>query len=205
MKQMAITLIHEAVDAGARRHKACAVLGISCRTLRRWHAAQDLADQRQRPTPRDYAHALTPEEKAQILTVCNSPEHQSLPPSQIVPKRADEGIYIASESSFYRVLKAQGQLNRRGRAQPPRTVPQPTAWVATGPNQVWTWDITFLPSAIRGQQTAANGIRGSYYRRSGFGSHDSLQNGYPNYRFDYQLATKHFCIVTRYQATLAFI
>lgn len=151
MKQMAITLIHEAVDAGARRHKACAVLGISCRTLRRWHAAQDLADQRQRPTQRDYAHALTPEEKAQILTVCNSPEHQSLPPSQIVPKLADEGIYIASESSFYRVLKAQGQLNRRGRAQPPRTVPQPTAWVATGPNQVWTWDITFLPSAIRGQ------------------------------------------------------
>ena len=148
---MAIILIEEAVDAGARRYKACAVLGISCRTLRRWQATADLTDKRQQPTPCAYAHALTPEEKDQILDVCNSAEYQSLPPSQIVPRLADRGIYLASESSFYRVLKAHGQQNRRGRAQPPRIVMQPQSWVATGPNQIWTWDITFLPSAIRGQ------------------------------------------------------
>ena len=151
MKQMAIDLIEEAVAAGARRSKACEVLGISCRTLRRWQAAPDLADKRQQPAPCTYPHALTPEEKARILTVCNSAEYQSLPPSQIVPRLADQGIYIASESTMYRVLKEHGQQNLRGRAQPPRTVARPKAWLATKPNQLWSWDITFLPSAIRGQ------------------------------------------------------
>ncbi len=72
-----------------------------------------------------------------------SAAYQSLPPSQIEPKLADKGIYIASESSFYRVLRTHGQLNRRGRAQPPRQVPKPMSWVATAPNQVWSWDITY--------------------------------------------------------------
>ncbi len=148
---MAITLIDEAVHAGARCHKACEVIGITCRTLRRWRTDDTLVDRRQHPTVRQYPHALTDSEKAQILAVCNSAEHQSLPPSQIVPRLADKGIYIASESSFYRVLKAHGQVNRRGRAQPPRQVPAPKAWVATGPNQVWTWDITYMPSAVDGQ------------------------------------------------------
>ncbi|NYT66937.1 helix-turn-helix domain-containing protein, partial [Alcaligenaceae bacterium] len=120
MKQMAITLIDQAVGAGARDFKACEVLGISCRTLRRWRALTDLVDARQRPTARDYPHQLTEQEKAHILAVCNTPEHQSLPPSQIVPKLADQGIYVASESSFYRVLKVHGQLNRRGNSAAPK-------------------------------------------------------------------------------------
>ena len=102
-------------------------------------------------TKRVYAHALSEEERREILNVCNLPEHQSLPPTQIVPKLADKGIYIASESSFYRVLKAHGQLNHRGRTQQPRQVAKPTALAATAPNQVWSWDITYLPSAVRGQ------------------------------------------------------
>ncbi|HEN47669.1 MAG TPA: IS3 family transposase, partial [Mizugakiibacter sp.] len=150
MKQMAITLIDEAVLAGARCHKATEVLGISCRTLRRWRAAGDLTDGR-RGAPRTCPHALSGEEKAQILDVCNSPEYKSLPPSQIVPRLADQGIYMASESSFYRILKARGQDNHRGRAQAPRTVSKPTAWSATAPNQVWSWDITYLPTAVCGQ------------------------------------------------------
>ncbi|NYT66801.1 IS3 family transposase, partial [Alcaligenaceae bacterium] len=110
----------------------------------------DLVDARQRPTARDYPHQLTEQEKAHILAVCNTPEHQSLPPSQIVPKLADQGIYVASESSFYRVLKVHGQLNRRGNSAAPKPAKHPTTWVASGPNQVWSWDITFLPSAVRG-------------------------------------------------------
>ncbi|MFK4754908.1 IS3 family transposase, partial [Oceanobacter sp. wDCs-4] len=69
---------------------------------------------------------------------CNLQEYQSLPPSQIVPRLADKGIYLASESTFYRVLKKHQQLNHRGRAQSARTVPQPTSFTATGPNEVWT-------------------------------------------------------------------
>jgi transposase InsO family protein len=86
-----------------------------------------------------------------ILAVCNSPQYKSLPPSQIVPRLADKGAYIASEASFYRVLRAHGQNNHRGRARAARKVAKPRAWTATGPGEVWSWDITFLPTAVRGQ------------------------------------------------------
>lgn len=147
---MAITLIDEAVAAGARCFKACEVLGITCRTLRRWRAAPDLTDHR-KGALKHCPHALTEEEKQHLIEVCNQPDYASLPPSQIVPRLADEGIYLASESSFYRVLRAADQQHRRGRSQPPRTVAKPKAWAATAPNCVWSWDITYLPSAVRGQ------------------------------------------------------
>jgi len=73
------------------------------------------------------------------------------PPSQIVPSLADKGVYLASESSFYRVLKKHQQQNYRGRMKPPRKVPEPTSFTATGPNQVWSWDISYCASAVRGQ------------------------------------------------------
>jgi len=151
VKQMALTLIDEAVLAGARQSRACSAIGMSCRTLRRWRRAPMLEDQRKGAPRKPCTHALTPREKAAILAACNSREHQSLPPSQIVPRLADQGIYLASESSFYRVLREYGQAYRRGRAQPPRSVARPQAWVARAPLKVWSWDITFLPSRIRGQ------------------------------------------------------
>ena len=150
VKQMAITLIDEAVTAGARRHKACELLGISCRTLRRWRHATSLVDQR-KGAPRTCPHALSDQEKEAIVATCNQPEYQSLPPSQIVPRLADKGVWLASESSFYRVLADADQNHRRGRAKPPRNVTRPKALAATTPNQVWSWDITYLPTAVRGQ------------------------------------------------------
>src|SRR5690606_5612678 len=122
MKQMAITLIDEATAAGARQSKACAVLGLTCRTLRRWRAADSLVDRRKGAPRKPCRHALTADDKKDILAACNSPEYQSLPPSQIVPRLADKGLYLASESSFYRVLREHGQAppgavapNRPGR------------------------------------------------------------------------------------------
>lgn len=146
----AVVLIDEAVTAGARQHQACAILEISSRTYQRWTKAGDvLSDRRpvaQRPAP---ANKLSPEEREEILAVSNSPVFRSLPPSQIVPTLADEGRYLASESSFYRVLREADQQHHRGRCDEPRRKPLSTH-CAVGPNQVWCWDITWLPGPARG-------------------------------------------------------
>ena len=131
------------------------VLEIDVRTLRRWQRQQRderrLVDRRRdAAADRVPANKLSPEERERILAVCHDPDYQSLPPSQIVPRLADEGEYLASESTFYRVLREDGQQNRRGRARPPRQVPKPQGFKAEGPNQVYSWDITYLAAAIRG-------------------------------------------------------
>lgn len=147
---MAVDLIEEAVAAGARRQQACAVLQINVRTLQRWKK-DDLKDRRKvAAAKRVPSNKLSDEERQAILVTCNKPEFQSLPPSQIVPRLADHGQYIASESSFYRVLREADQVQRRGRAQAPRQVAKPEGYQATGANQVWSWDITFLAASIRG-------------------------------------------------------
>jgi len=154
-RKRAITLIKEAVDAGSREYKACNVLEISSRTLRRWKnqlkATQQLEDQRQsKYTHRSPTNRLTQIERERIISICNQKEYQSLPPSQIVPILADKGVYIASESSFYRTLKAEDQLNRRGRAESHKSVAKPKGYKAEKANQVWSWDITYLSSAVKG-------------------------------------------------------
>ena len=150
-RQTATLLIEEAVAAGARRAKACAVLDISDRTLRRWTKGGEVQpDQRPlvpRPEPRN---KLSPAERAAVLEACNSKEFASLPPSQIVPKLADQGRYLASESSFYRILRAEGQQQHRGRARPPIRRKPPTSYKASAPCEVWTWDITWMPGPALG-------------------------------------------------------
>ena len=150
---MAIELIVEANAAGARLVRACCELGISLRTLKRWRrafAGDGDGEDRRKGSARLVSHRLSEEERQRILLTCNQPEYASLPPGQIVPALADQGQYIGSESSIYWVLHQAGQCQRRGRArppQPPRTVPRLRA---DGPNQLWSWDITYLPTTVRG-------------------------------------------------------
>ena len=63
---------------------------------------------------------------------------------------ADEGVYLASEATFSRVLRDEGQAAHRGRAKKPRAVRPPTTHVATAPRQVWCWDMTYLPATVVG-------------------------------------------------------
>jgi transposase InsO family protein len=152
--------VDEAMLAGARKFKCCEVIGISLRTLKRWRkplsesdtaSEENISEDRRphaiRPTP---ANALTSEEREEILKVCNTPENASKPAPQIVTELADQGIYLGSESTFYRILLMAGMLFHRGRARAPKRVPKPTTYTATGPNQVWCWDITYLPTRIKG-------------------------------------------------------
>lgn len=146
---MTLALIDEAVAAGARLEKACDVLGLSGRTVERWRA-EDAGGRDGRAGPKHApAHELSATERAKILEVANSPEFRNKSPRQIVPTLADRGEYVASESSFYRVLKEEGQLAHRGRARRP-SASRPKELVASTPNTVWCWDITYLRSPVRG-------------------------------------------------------
>lgn len=150
-RRKTVMLIDAARKSGARLLPACEVTGINVKTYQRWTQGGTVrSDQRPlapRPIP---ANKLTEEETQRILDICHQPEYASLPPCQIVPRLADQGVYIASESSFYRVLHAAGEQHHRGRNQKPRHRNPPNGYCATGPNQVWSWDITWLPSPIRG-------------------------------------------------------
>jgi putative transposase len=145
--------IQIAHDSGARLQPACAIAGITVRTLQRWNADEGLSrgDGRPhavRPMP---CHALTPAEREQVLQVANEPRFAAVPPARIVPMLADEGVYIASESSFGRILRDEGQNAHRGRARAPRPVRPPTTHVASAAREVWCWDMTFLPTQVIGR------------------------------------------------------
>ena len=138
---------------GSRLQPACEIAGIDRRTLQRWKAQEGLSagdgrPQAVHPTP---VHALSPEERAALLAVANEPRFAAVPPARIVPMLADEGVYLGSESSMARVLRAHGQNARRGRAKAPKATRPPTTHIATAPGQVWCWDMTYLPANVMGR------------------------------------------------------
>ena len=124
------------------------MLGVSSRTLERWRKAPEAGDRREGPrsTP---AHALTPKERAFIIELATSPKYRNMSIRQLVPRLADEGIYVASESTFYRVLHEEELMAHRNHARPAGKS-KPRCHVATGPCQVWSWDITYLRASVRG-------------------------------------------------------
>ena len=175
-RQILVRDIEQAREDGARLVPACALAGIDAGTLRRWKAGDGLRQGDRRPDAARSvpSHALSEAERARIIAVANKSRFAETPPARIVPALADEGIYIASESSFHRVLRAHGQMNRRGRARPPRTSRPPTTHIATRPGDVWCWDVTFLPAQIQGRWFYFYLILDLYSRKIvGFEVHDT--------------------------------
>ena len=147
---MILDWIEEARRAGARLRRACEVVGLDTRTVQRWlERGTDGGDDRRRGPNTRPGNALSEAERAQVLAVAHRAEFRDATPKSIVPTLADRGEYVASESTFYRVLREAGEMTHRGRARPPTPRPVPTH-TATGPNQVWSWDITYLPTTVKG-------------------------------------------------------
>jgi transposase InsO family protein len=144
-----IKLVTEACDSGAKQKSACNIIGISAKTFQRWTANLNKQDGRLEPkhSPK---HKLTELERQRIIKIANEPEYSNLPPCQIVPRLADTGVYIASEASFYRVLNEHQQLKHREKSKPVRQAHKPRALTATAPNQIYSWDITYLPTQVKG-------------------------------------------------------
>jgi transposase InsO family protein len=176
-RQRVVSLIQEAIQSGARQQQACDVLELSSRTYQRWIKAGVVSDGRittKRPAP---VNKLSDDERQQILAVCNTPPYSQLPPYQIVPRLADQGVYLASESSFYRILRAANQLTHRGTVNIKTKTSKVRHFTATRPNQVWSWDITYCPSRIIGQHYYLYMIEDIYSRKIvGWEAHDK-ENG----------------------------
>lgn len=143
-----ISLVVEACESGARKRKACELINLSVRTIERWEKEDGVTDKR-KSAAKTPLNKLTREECEMIILTGNSEYYRDLPPCKIVPMLADQGCYIASESSFYRVFRAENQLAHRGWSRPAKHH-KPLPLMARKANQVWTWDISYLPTQIRG-------------------------------------------------------
>lgn len=144
-----LEIVQAAVESGCEQQKACEVVGVTPRTYQRWGVTPHSRDGRRGPltTP---ANKLSSQERTEVLRIASSAEFCDKSPHQIVPTLADRGDYVASESSFYRFLKASSLLKHRGKSKP-RNVTRPKAYLAIRPNQIYSWDITYLLSSVRGR------------------------------------------------------
>lgn len=148
---MILTLIDEAVAAGARLSRACAVLQLATRTVERWREQGPQGGDDRRQGPRTPPHnKLSEAERRRVLEVINSEPYRDLSVKQIVPRLCDRGVYLASESTMYRILEHEG-LDAHRQPSKPRKHARPQQHSATGPSQLLCWDITYLPTAVRGE------------------------------------------------------
>lgn len=146
---MIINLVDTAVKSGARLKQAADSIGVSARTLIRWRKQEDGGCDRRTGPVAPPGNKLTDKEREQVIAVANSEPFRDLSPKQIVPKLADQGVYLASEATFYRIFKEQQMMTHR-QASKPATTKRPKEHVATGPCQVWSWDITYLKTSVKG-------------------------------------------------------
>lgn len=146
---MILDAIVEAQASGARLAAACRLVGISPRTVERWRARPDGDDGRCGPRHRP-SNALSVSEEAQVLSMLTSSRYSGLSPKQLVPHLADNGLYLASESTMYRLQRRHGLRATKHATRRTHVTRACTVHRATQPNQVWSWDITWLPTTVRG-------------------------------------------------------
>ena len=146
-KLRTIEVVDKANKAGARIGKCCEILGISKRTLERWR--KDAREDGRKNNKPPVANRLSLAEINNVIRTACSKLYRDLSPWQIVCRLAEKGVYIASEATFYRILNAAGLLKHRSESKAP-VREKPDELVAARPNQVWSWDISLLPTKVKG-------------------------------------------------------
>lgn len=142
-------LIGEAVANGATQKSACELMGINPRTYQRWNEGEDLSGDQRMHNHVPAHNVLSEMTRRAILMVINLPNYRTYTPHQIVPRLLDLDVYFASESSFYRVMREHSQIKHRSKSAP-GTRKKPEPLVAVEPNRVYSWDITYLMTPIKG-------------------------------------------------------
>lgn len=133
-----------AAPPGLSKARICAALG------QPRHRCYPDRRKRVRSGPkRTQPRQLTPEQRQEVLDVLHAPQHCDATPRQVHAQLLSDGQVLASVSTFYRVLRTQDETVPRRLQRPPQTYVRPQL-KATAPHQVWTWDITKLPTQVRG-------------------------------------------------------
>jgi putative transposase len=148
-RQRILEIFDEAIQSGARRNKASEMLNLSTRTLKRWTDTSE-GDNRS-SVKKEPGNKLSEHEEEQIVSICCSDRFRDTAPNEIVAILAEEGVYIASESTMYRALRKTGLLKHRTENKPGKKSKKPKELKAIGPNQVLSWDISYLKTIIKGQ------------------------------------------------------
>ena len=146
-----LALYNEAVAQGAGKSQAADVMGLELRTLQRWQRPESVRIDGRTLRQQAPGNQLSAEERARVVAVANADEFKDKTPHQIVPILAERGEYVASESTFYRILKEAKLLQHRHASRAPQTRSKPKALTATAPKQLVSWDITYLAAAVKGQ------------------------------------------------------
>ena len=137
----------DALEAATSTLQACRLLGRSRATCYRRRRPPAQGPPAPRPAP---PNKLTEPERQHVLSVLRSPEFCDLAPAQIWARLLDDGVYLCSISTMYRLLTIVGENRerRRQRTHPAKKKPE---LIATAPNRVWSWDITKLKGPNRGE------------------------------------------------------
>lgn len=171
-------LIETACTEGAKQKDACEIIGITARTYQRWKQNDSIVEDKRlnNKTPK---HNKLPESiKKEIIELINKKEYRSLTPHQIVPMLLDIGKYFASESTFYRIMREHNLLKHR-RKSTSIVRKNPKELIAQRPNQIYTWDITYLRSLITGQYYYLYLVMDLYSRKIvGWQVHDCESSSY---------------------------
>ena len=146
VRKFVIEAIQEAVQSGARKEKACETIGISLRTIERWE--KNLVDRRKGPKKVPH-NKLTFEEEEEIFRIVNRNEFADFNPWEIVVILLDKyKMYIASESTIYRILKKRKLLKHRA-SDRPNMSKKPDPIVVRAPREGWCWDITYIQLQVK--------------------------------------------------------